>query len=290
MNAKSKIFLALALVLSVTACSKGGGSHHSISDPKTKTPEPIINLLPKATPDNTYIAYKPDPPDSQYTMLHLSLGKNVWFAASGDYSVKLGGGTPESEAQDKIDFGQNQQDPGKYDYIQFGLTGDTFYIGKDLGDPNYKLFKNRANNATLGRTDKDIYLASPWMVADTRNDGTHTYSGNVIFQEDTNKIRHDLTMTLNTNKVPNSSVLTAGASIYFGGQEVANVKPYAFQDQSQYMFQGITPFESERAEFSFLKGQTMSWGYTDKDATGISGILGDVNNKNQFGAFLLNKD
>ncbi|MCC8378157.1 hypothetical protein [Xenorhabdus sp. PB30.3] len=289
MNAKSKIFLALALVLSVTACSKGGGSHSSLATNKNPDDDDT-RIIPLPTQDNTYIAYKPNPSDSTSVDLANYVGKNVWFALSGDYS--LDAGSQENRNQNKIDYGQNQKDPGQYDYIQFGQTGDYVYIAKDLGKPGYKLFKNKANNATLGHTDKDIYLASPWMKVEHQNDGSNTYHGNVVFQQDKTKqnmIRDDLTMTLNTHKQDMDN-MTFDASIQFDGKVVATLLQQQVQAlKNKIIVNGVNSFHTTQEGFGFLNGQTISWGYTDKDATSVSGIIGDPKNNDQYGAFLLNK-
>ncbi|MCC8365822.1 hypothetical protein J8V57_05925 [Xenorhabdus sp. PB61.4] len=296
MNAKSKIFLALALVLSVTACSKGGGSHHNFSTDITKTIPVEVTEKPGIT--NTYISYQagaaPGAPQGQSDdRITRFLGNNkVWFAASGDYISRMG--------NEYTGWDQNKKyNQSQYKFIQFGPGGDTASIIKDPDTPNHSLFRNKDGNASVGQAGDKIFLATPWeYVSNTTwrqyaNAGKHdSYSGPVVFQEKMGKIRNDLTMTLNAKyTIPTTGVIPV-ASV--NSQILLNNQPVATLQNGEYSG-GSTIYTNAAAKFTgisgfdFLSGKTMVWGYTDKDASGISGIIGSPDSDGEFGAFVLSK-
>ncbi|WP_446469581.1 hypothetical protein [Xenorhabdus stockiae] len=291
MNAKSKIFLALALVLSVTACSKGGGSHSSFKGGGGGTGTTGPNGHPQPSTQNTYIAYKPDPSDNENANVSPTVGKNVWFAPSGDYVKLVGSGDGKEPAQNQQDWGQNMGDPQDYYYIQLGRTGTPIDISTNPGKPHYTVFKNKAKNATLGRRDPDIFLASPWMKVEPNSGGT--YHGPVVFQQDLDNIRNDLTMTLTIVKDTGSIATdngTVSGYIYDNNTIAASLPAKHISDLvGGYQHMHPDTFKSENYKYGFLDGQHLTWGYTDKEANGISGILGVPGNTKEFGAFLLDK-
>ncbi|PHM71430.1 hypothetical protein [Xenorhabdus sp. KJ12.1] len=284
MNAKSKIFLALALVLSVTACSKGGGSHAITLPEHNKPSKPIIDVIPPKTDSNTYLAYKPEK-DAQGG-INKTVGNNVWTAFSGEYGLHEKDGTI---------WKHNLKPSADYDYIQFGdVNTDYTSIRIDPKKPNDKLFINASNNAMIGIHDDKIFIATPWnhlrSPHSVQPNIPYNYEGPIVFHSG-GKVRQDLTMNLNITYGKYDDALPGDlqATIHdSNGNDVAILNEHYDNMGNDYIFPSKNSFVSQ-GNYSFLNGQKMVWAYTDKDASGITGILGQVDNSDQFGVFIADK-
>ncbi|WP_426577845.1 hypothetical protein ACP179_07600 [Xenorhabdus stockiae] len=296
MNAKSKIFLALALVLSVTACSKGGGSHSKLNGTETHgstTPEPGSD---RPSYDNSYIAYQPGPKVDDRVSRHV--GKNVWFAASGDYAVHGADFSPPGQNPWAHNLAPSAS---QYKFIQFGQDGKFASIVTDANKPDDRLFKNNSGTAMIGHKDGNIFLASPWEQVHGnvfKNGSENKYHGTVVFRESKDIIHDNLTMDLTVNyiKDPNN-VNIAMHSNYSAvisdnnGKQLAQLEnattqinnPIIMADDSAHFT------TNNSAEAGYLSGMKMVWGYTDKNATSVSGIIGAKDNTDAYGAFIADK-
>ncbi|WP_340609163.1 hypothetical protein [Xenorhabdus bharatensis] len=276
MNVKSKIFLALALVLSVTACSKGGGSHSSIP----KTPG-LIPELPNPTSDNTLMSYK----GSETEWLKRNSEGSSWGVGSADntyVAFNAPAGTFTSQMKDdKNKWDQNTQDMAMYKYIELGKGSNKFAgITEDTKLPEQLLYTSKHGNSAIGAIGNEIFIATRVVnpVHSTRS-GTPTYSGQVI-HTNAGKDPINLQAKIGIDFTPHGDyigTLTKNSGFYLQDNQVAalqgNVlKSTVLNGIGQAFTKPQIYFSGATGQFEGLNSSALNMGFTDAGLTGLWGV------------------
>ncbi|PHM37720.1 hypothetical protein [Xenorhabdus innexi] len=188
MNTKSKIFLVLALVLSVTACSKGGGNRYNLTNhPGKVTP-------PERTEKNTLTLYKNflRPPAGDRT--NPSLNEYTGFSNIDGPP----GGDPNPDAT-----GKSLSD---YVYVMIDANGlkDKYVLvnGKEDLNSKDKRYTNKDGTILIGSIGGHMYRAQSIQNDPSKltlaHDVPHHYEGKAL--HDTGKVALDMYIDITFHK------------------------------------------------------------------------------------------
>ncbi|CEE90273.1 Outer membrane protein NilC [Xenorhabdus nematophila str. Anatoliense] len=268
MNTKSKIYLALALVLSVTACSRGGGSHHGVGGETGKQPgykeRPVLpSDYPSQSKQNTAVSLK--------GFSNGGLSNYVYSALTNSSDVP-----------------NNPASLSKYYYLHIPGEGDNYVpiqVSNFTVGGDYDMsFMAQNKKAVIGSSNKRIYLAT-----DLNN--LRPYVGSVNKATFSGLARHSENGKLSILKVVMDATFGGTGE---NGEMFAQMKGSLQKNGKDWApFEGYTPIMNGMSTMKFtgdapegLRKGDLTGYFSDPEAGAFTGTYNSKDGKT-YGAFLL---